>query len=185
MKRVLHVTLARNDNKPDNKILAVFDSIKAHGFHITKASGYIDGGFSATCEWRCIAPNRTRTSLPPVISRNRLEALAALAIDLGQDLKSLDATPPSIRTAKLAIPLTRIDGGHNGMLDTVMVVAKYNFQIQDAVLHAVRYVATLKLIVAFKGRSVDEPAARAAILAKLGVSTLEKAGIWADELMAA
>ncbi|WP_158935422.1 hypothetical protein [Burkholderia sp. S171] len=89
MKRVLHVTLARNDNKPDNKILAMFDSIKAHGFHITKAGAYIDGTFSATCEWRCIAPNRTRASLPPVILRNRAEALAALAIDLGQHAERL------------------------------------------------------------------------------------------------
>jgi hypothetical protein len=85
MKRVLHITLARNDNKPANKILAVFDSIKAHGFHITKAGAFLDGGFSATCEWRCIAPNRTRASLPPVVSRNRAAAMAALAEALGQD----------------------------------------------------------------------------------------------------
>jgi hypothetical protein len=90
MKRVLHITTARNDGLPANKILAVFDSIKAHGFHITKAGAYIDGGFSATCEWRCIAPNRTRASLPPVISRNRLEAVAALAVALGQDVRWLD-----------------------------------------------------------------------------------------------
>jgi hypothetical protein len=90
MKRVLHVTLVRNDNKPDNKILAVFDSIKAHGFHITQAGAFLDGGFSATCEWRCIAPNRTRASLPAVILRNRAEAMSALAIDLGQDAMHLE-----------------------------------------------------------------------------------------------
>jgi len=90
MKRVLYVTLARNDSKPANKILAVFDSIKAHGFHITKAGAFLGGGFSATCEWRCIAPNRTRASLPPVILRNRADALAALAIDLGQDAERLE-----------------------------------------------------------------------------------------------
>jgi hypothetical protein len=84
MERVLHITLVRNDGLPDNKVLSVLDSIKAHGFHITKAGAFLDGGFSATCEWRCIAPNRTRASLPPVVSRNRAEALAALAIDLGQ-----------------------------------------------------------------------------------------------------
>jgi len=90
MKRVLHVTLARNDNQPDNKILAVFDSIKAHGFHITHAGAFLDGGFSAICEWRCIAPNRSRASLPPIILRNRTEAMSALAKDLGQDIKWLD-----------------------------------------------------------------------------------------------
>jgi len=90
MERVLHLTLARNDNAPDNKILAVFDSFKAHGFNITKAGAYLDGAFSATCEWRCIAPNRTRCSLPPVILRNRAEALAALVIDLGQDAERLE-----------------------------------------------------------------------------------------------
>jgi hypothetical protein len=90
MKRVLHITIARNDGLPDNKILAVFDSIKAHGFHITKAGAYSDGSFTATCEWRCIAPNRTRASLPPVVSRNRMEALAALAEALGQDAVHLE-----------------------------------------------------------------------------------------------
>lgn len=90
MKRVLHVTLARDDNKPNNNIIAIFDSIKAHGFHITSASALLHGTFSATCEWRCIAPNRTRASLPTVILRNRAEALAALAIDLGQDAERLE-----------------------------------------------------------------------------------------------
>lgn len=90
MKRELHITTARNDGKAPNKVLAVFDAIKAHGFHITKAGAYVDGGFSATCEWRCIAPNRTRASLPPVISRNRAEALAALAVALGQDAMHLE-----------------------------------------------------------------------------------------------
>ncbi|OTP69398.1 hypothetical protein [Caballeronia sordidicola] len=89
MKRILRITIARNDGLPDNKPLQTLDSVKAHGFETLLAT-HSAGIFWFECVWRCIAPNQGRGSRTPVISKNREAALVALGLDLGQDMKWLD-----------------------------------------------------------------------------------------------
>lgn len=99
MKRVLHVTLARNDNKPDNRILAVLDSIKAHGFEMTSQPMCHSGRVAGSCKWRSNG-----------LYRRRREALASLAAELGQN----EVTEKDING--LGLTLARHDGGPDNKL---------------------------------------------------------------------
>ena len=76
MKRALWVTLSRNDSLPANKILAVLDAIKAHGFDMDAEPKYHGG------ELGLISAS--------VVSTNFPEALRKLAAALGQDNPALD-----------------------------------------------------------------------------------------------
>jgi hypothetical protein len=87
MKRALWVTLSRNDSLPANKILAVLDAIKAHGFDMDAEPKYHGG------ELGLISAS--------VVSTNFPEALRKLAAALGQDNPALDGTDlPSVATMK-------------------------------------------------------------------------------------
>jgi hypothetical protein len=79
MKRVLRVTLARNDNLPDNKVLAVLDAIKAHGFEMVDTPMYQAGCVVVGCEWQATG-----------IYQTRAEALLWMAVEMGQDVAKLE-----------------------------------------------------------------------------------------------
>ena len=91
MKRVLQVTLSRNDNRPDNRVLRTLDVAVAHGFKLLDEPMFRAGVMVAGFEWRCIAPGRLPASVARVVSRNCAEALAALAAALGQDAELMAA----------------------------------------------------------------------------------------------
>jgi hypothetical protein len=91
--RSLYITMARIDGLPDNKVLDVLDDLRRHGFEFSLHT--CDAAIKQIRFWCTWMPNRTwptsyRPKRPSVISSNRRKALAALAIDLGQDVARLE-----------------------------------------------------------------------------------------------